>query len=256
MNPQSVVRMLLWTWRTIVLEICTSAQNYLAADGARWALVTSWEVWSRFSFLTEVTPGLKTADCCSACGERKSRLSSLNILRRESRTCESVWLLMVLMVAGGRACFLLEWDHHVWRLTSCHGCRASWQKVLGSHPWSSTKEPAAPPAPNSKIIRLSAFRLHKKISFSFKYDPFLPVISTTSFLEGFWKSRIVGLWNNMLPFDVVHFSFVFQLHSVSGSEGLFQTNTNFLLWFANEQYSLLPHCEFEGPLTFLFQQTV
>lgn len=42
------------------------------------------------------------------------------------------------------------------KLTSCQGCWASWQRVLGSTPWSPTKEPAAPPAPNSEIIRLSA----------------------------------------------------------------------------------------------------
>lgn len=37
---------------------------------------------------------------------------------------------------GGVVCFLLQWDHHGWTLTSCHGCWASWQKGLGSHPWS------------------------------------------------------------------------------------------------------------------------
>lgn len=207
-----------------------------------------WRRWHPgWKLLTAVLPAVSSVMQC------KSRLSSLNFLRRESRTCESVWLLMVLMVEGGCACFLLERDHHVWRLTSCHGCRASWQKVLGSHPWSSTKEPAAPPAPNSKIIRLSGFMLHKKWAFLSN-----TILSSLWFLQHlFWKvSENIELWageNKMLPFVVVYISFVLQLHSVSGSEGLFQTNTDVLVRFANDQHSLglLPQCEIEGPLTFL-----
>lgn len=59
-------------------------------------------------------------------------MSYVNILCREK---QNVWVCWVGGgdVGGGCACFPLHSDHHVWMLTSCHSCRASWEKVLGSH---------------------------------------------------------------------------------------------------------------------------
>lgn len=61
----------------------TSAWNYPRTDVSMRGLITSWEVWSHLSFLTEVTlwGKLLTAarSAVSSVMQRKSRLSDFNI---------------------------------------------------------------------------------------------------------------------------------------------------------------------------------
>lgn len=109
----------------------TSVRNYPRADESVMSTRPSSVFWQRWH----------SAENCwllfllvvISVGQRKSWVSFQYSLRGK-QNAQVCWASGG--DGGGVVCFLLQWDHHGWTLTSCHGCWASWQKGLGSHPWS------------------------------------------------------------------------------------------------------------------------
>lgn len=149
------------------------------------ALIASWKFWSQSSFLSEVTLGGKLLSTASVCGE----LSETHCHFPEFPAVKSdkMWVHWA-HIGGGCACVLWELDHQVWRLTSCHGCCANWQKGFGWCPWSSTKAFCSFCSKQSDIILFSAdmFRKHAGVNM-------LHVFSFLFHLPNFWHFTIYNL---------------------------------------------------------------
>lgn len=141
------------------LRACTSAQNYLRADVS---METAHCVLRGLISSHSSDWGDKSADCRSVCGELSDARWPSSVPRRDKRSVWLCWALVVVVVGVHVFCRSGTTMSEGWLPVMAAGW-ASWQKVLGSHPWISTKEPAAPPAltvRSSASLPLSGCTLH------------------------------------------------------------------------------------------------